>query len=371
MPARRLTAPIPGAFVVRHQIGETMPDTLSLTVVTAMRNEGPFVIEWIAHHRALGVTAFVIVSNDCDDGTDAILDRLAEAGEVVHLRQEAKLGKVQWDALALAEETGAVRGADWILGLDCDEFVNLRPPLTTLPDLIAAAGEADAVVLPWRFFGNGGHLRFAEDAVTERFTTAIPDDALFPGFARSFKTLARWTGGPFRRLGIHRPRGDTSASAWLDGSGRRLPDDFARAGGRIVLMTPRTESGLVQLNHYSVRSTEDFLVKRARGLPNRAGKRIDALYWAERNFNTVTDTSIARHRPGTERETARLLSLPGVAEAHAAAVAAHRAKIAAILATVEGATLYTRLALLPTSVPPPQEEALRLLALVRDAGRDD
>jgi hypothetical protein len=83
-----------------------------ITLVTAMRNEGPFVLEWIAHHKALGVTAFVIVTNDCDDGTDALLDRLAEAGEVVHLRQEAKPGKVQWGALALAEGTdgGARRG---------------------------------------------------------------------------------------------------------------------------------------------------------------------------------------------------------------------------------------------------------------------
>jgi hypothetical protein len=343
----------------------------SITLVTAMRNEGPFAVEWIAHHRALGVTGFVIVTNDCDDGTDTLLDRLAEAGEVVHLRQEANPGKVQWAALALAEGSEAVREADWVLGIDCDEFVNIRPPLATLPDLIAAAGEADAVVLPWRFFGNGGHSRFAEGPVTERFTRAIPDDALFPGFARSFKTLARWKGGPFRRLGIHRPRGDTSDSVWLDGSGRRLPAEFAGASGRIVLMTPRIESGLVQLNHYSVRSTEDFLVKRARGLPNRAGKRIDALYWAERNFNTVEDASIGRHRTGTAREEARLLSLPGVADAQAAAVAAHRAKIAAILATAEGATLYSRLALLPSSVPPAREEALRLLALIRAAGRND
>ena len=336
----------------------------TITLVTAMRNEGPFVLEWIAHHWALGVTACVVVTNDCDDGTDALLDRLMEAGEVVHLRQEARPGKVQWQALSLAEETGAVRDADWVLPLDCDEFVNLRPPLATLPDLIAAAGAADAIVLPWRLFGHGGHLRFAEDPVTERFTRAIPEDALFPGFARSFKTLARWKGGPFRRLGIHRPRGDMSDSVWIDGSGRRLPADFAGAGGRIVLMTPRIESGLVQLNHYSLRSAEDFLVKRARGLPNRAGKK------AERNFNNVEDSTIARQREATARETARLLALPGVAAAQAACVAAHRAKIAALLATREGATLFSRLALLATSVPPPAEEALALLRLMHAAGRD-
>jgi hypothetical protein len=347
-----------------------MTGTPSITVVTAMRNEGPFVLEWIAHHRALGVTAFVTVTNDCDDGTDTLLDRLAEAGEVVHLRQSAPAGKVQWAAFALAERTDEVAGADWVLAIDCDEFVNLRPPLAALPDLVAASGGADAIVLPWRFFGHAGQMRFSEDAVTERFTRAIPEDALFPGVARSFKTLARWNGGPFRRLGIHRPKGGGGPPpVWVDGSGRRLPDDMAGDDGRILLMTPRIESARVQLNHYSLRSTEDFLVKRARGLPNRAGKKIDAAYWAERNFNNVEDASIARHRKGTGQELARLLALPGVAGAQAAAVAAHRARIADLLATPEGATLYSRLALLATSVPPPPEEALRLLRLVHGARR--
>ena len=347
-----------------------MAGTPSITVVTAMRNEGPFVVEWISHHRALGVTDFVVVTNDCDDGTDALLDRLAEAGEVVHLRQTGAAGKIQWTALALAENTEAVRQADWVLVMDCDEFVNLRTPLSTLAELIGAAGDADAIVLPWRFFGNGGHLQFAEGPVPARFTRAIPEEALFPGVARSFKTLARWRDGPFRRLGIHRPKAKAGAMpVWIDGSGRPLPGAFAAEDGRVLLMTPRIESALVQLNHYSLRSTEDFLVKRARGLPNRAGKKIDATYWAERNFNNVEDASILRHASATEREVARLLALPGVAEAQARAVAAHRVKIAAILATPEGATLFSRLALLETSVPPPHDVALRLLDIVHGASR--
>jgi len=345
-----------------------MTRTPSIIVVTAMRNEGPFLLEWIAHHRALGVTGFVVVTNDCDDGTDALLDLLAETGEVVHLRQSGKQGSVQWTALKMAEETDDVRQADWVLGIDCDEFVNLRPPLASLADLIGRAGDADGIVLPWRFFGNSGQHRFSDEPVTMRFGRAVPDDALFPGVARSFKTLARWQNGPFRRLGIHRPKSKGRTPAvWSDGSGRRLPDAFATDGKRLLLMTPRLETALVQLNHYSVRSTEDFLVKRARGLPNRAGKKIDAAYWAERNFNNVEDRTIARHRPQTGTETARLLDLPGVRQARDAAVAAHRQKIATLLADPECATLYSRLVLLETSVPPPPEEALRLLKLVHSA----
>ena len=53
-------------------------------IVTCMRNEAPFLLEWIAYHRAIGFTDFLIYSNDCEDGTDDLLDRLAERGVVIH-----------------------------------------------------------------------------------------------------------------------------------------------------------------------------------------------------------------------------------------------------------------------------------------------
>jgi len=343
-----------------------MPETSpTITVVTAMRNEGPFVLEWLAHHKALGVTDAVVVTNDCDDGTDALLDRLHEAGEVLHIRQEAGATSVQWQALGLAQEESAVAEADWCLVLDCDEFVNLRAPLATLGDLVTACPGPDAIALPWRIFGHSGHLAFSDEPVSRRFTRAITEDALFPAACRYVKTLARWRDGPFASLGIHRPRKKGGAApVWYDGSGRRLPDAFAKDDKRILLMTPRIETGFVQLNHYSLRSAEDFLVKRARGLANRTGKAIDATYWAERNFNNVEDRSIARHAEATGSVLSRLRALPGVAEAHGDCVRRHRHRIAALLADRKEAMLFSRLALLATSIPPGPDAARRLLKLI-------
>ncbi|MGB8813172.1 MAG: glycosyltransferase family 2 protein, partial [Paracoccaceae bacterium] len=38
-------------------------------IVTTMKNEGPFILEWIAYHRMIGVDDFLIYTNDCSDGT--------------------------------------------------------------------------------------------------------------------------------------------------------------------------------------------------------------------------------------------------------------------------------------------------------------
>ena len=44
--------------------------------ILGVRNEGAFLLEWLAHHRATGFTDFLVFSNDCEDGTDAMLERL-------------------------------------------------------------------------------------------------------------------------------------------------------------------------------------------------------------------------------------------------------------------------------------------------------
>ncbi len=87
-----------------------------------------------------------------------MLDRLAELGWLTHIRNDGPYDKrgVQFTALTRAGEAEAVQGADWLLPLDIDEFVNVHTGDNTLPALIAALPEADAITLTWRLFGNGG-----------------------------------------------------------------------------------------------------------------------------------------------------------------------------------------------------------------------
>lgn len=97
---------------------------MKITAVLCLRNEGACVLDWLAHHLACGVTHVVALSNDCQDGTDAILDRLSERGHVTHIRNDGPYDKggIQFTGLKLAEKTEAVRSADWLLARDCAEF---------------------------------------------------------------------------------------------------------------------------------------------------------------------------------------------------------------------------------------------------------
>jgi hypothetical protein len=330
---------------------------VEILAITSMRNEGPHCLEWFAHHLAAGVDHFLVYSNDCDDGTDLILDRLAAAGIVTHVRQGPPGNKtVQWQAFKHATGHELLRRADWAIVFDCDEFINLRAPLDSLQDLVAAlpAG-TDAVAMPWRLFGNAGHCAMADDLTITRFTKAAPEQIALP-LAHFFKTLFRVDA--FRQLGVHRPKYKKKrVPNWVEGSGRALPEKFGEMDGRINLYGVAHRSDLVQLNHYSLRSAAGFMVKRARGLPNHMRREIGLGYWAERNFNTVDDNSIGRMVAGTQARLDDLRADPELEALHLRACAAHGAKFEQMMTDRGNIQLYWHLVLSAGSTPPTPEMA--------------
>ncbi|MGB3409103.1 MAG: glycosyltransferase family 2 protein [Jannaschia sp.] len=351
---------------------DAQSDTPTIAVVTCLRDEGPYVTEWVAHLRTLGVSRVLAFTNDCSDGTEAVLEALAPVG-VVDVPQGAVRGTngptPQWRALRAAWAHPALAGIDWLLHLDVDEWIALDGPLD-LPDLIAGCGAADAIALPWRLFGCDGRLAAGEGTTPERITRAAPDGMAFPALGSFFKTLFR-RDGPFTGFGVHRPR-QSATPVFADDRGR-ADADLAAAEGRILLWRAghAVPGRLVQLNHYSVRSVHEFLLKRARGLPNRTGKDIDLTYWVERNFNQVPCHRIVPQIAPMRTELARLRTLSGVAEAEAVSATWHAAKLAEVLSTREGAKLCGRLVLAAGSVAPEAGLGRALLAQYQQAGKDD
>jgi len=337
-----------------------------LLIVTTARNEGPFLLEWLAHHIAAGASDILVYSNDCEDGTDRMLDRLAAAGHLTHVGHSAPEGdSIQWQALRAAWKHPLRKEADWILGIDLDEFANIHVAGHGFADLIAALPEGtDAIALPWRFFGDNGVFAFEDRPVTEQFTAAMAPECSYPVPATFFKTLFR-TAGPFNQMGVHRPRQKEPEKAglpnWVDGSGHPLPESFARNTKRLSLIGVSGNRGLAEINHYSVKSAESFMVKRFRGLPNRSDKPINLAYWVERNFNTVEDRSIAAMAPATAAVLDRLRAIPGMADLHASAVDWHRAAFAKIISVPAEHALFSRLVLAGGSRSLPADLQTRLL----------
>lgn len=297
-----------------------MGAAVRVTAVLCVRNEGAFLLEWLAHHRSCGITDVLVFSNDCEDGTDLMLDRLQELGWLTHQRNPGPHPEgPQWAALKQADRHPLVTGADWVLPLDIDEFVNIHVGDRTIPALLAALPDATAITLTWRLFGNAGVVEYRDAPVTETFTRAAPRVLHWPWRAHLFKTLVR-SDGSYGKLGVHRPRAPVAermaGQRWFDGSGRALPVAFHR--GRIFSDIGRDSHALVQLNHYPLGAVESFLLKRDRGRAVHADGQLDAGYWVERNFDAEEDRTIVTLESRGLRE--QLHADPILGRLHRAAV---------------------------------------------------
>ena len=338
---------------------------MRVLAITTMRNEAPFVLEWIAYHLHIGITDFLIYSNDCEDGTDDLLDRLDALGIISHQRNHAGGKKtVQWRALSKGRNHPLTQAADWIYVSDVDEFLCIHTGQGHLSDLMSAAPKADGFTIPWRMFGNNGVQTFEDKPILRQFTQAAPDQLLWPWRAVQFKSLYR-NDPRYDRLGVHKPRIKKGADPghWVDGNGARAP---AVPGTVMLQTTPRY--GLAQINHYAVGAAESFLVKAVRGKPNHTSDPIDLAYWADRNFNDVEDQRILRHQPQINERHTDLRRDPELARLHDAGVAWRKAKIAELLRDSDSFYLMSRLLQMPPTkvLPMPmQKQLLRRLSIVR------
>lgn len=324
---------------------------MRILAVLTVRNEGSFLLEWLAHHRAVGFTDVLVFSNDCDDGTDIMLDRLAAMGMLTHIRNPGPHPQgPQWAALKLASAHPLLAAAGWAMVLDIDEFVNIHVGARRIPDLLEALPDATAIALTWRMFGNAGVIPFTDAPICETFTRAAPAILHWPWRASLFKTLFK-VDGSYAKLGVHRPRGpDATRLAdqhWFDGSGRELPAAYHK--GRVMSALSIDNFQLAQLNHYALGSMQSYLVKCDRGRANRDASAFDMGYWVDRNFSDAEDRSILSLTPFLQPLIDHLKSDQTLGALHDKAVAWRQLRFAALTQEEPWRALFGRLLLTPPS----------------------
>ena len=326
----------------------------TLAVLT-VRNEAAFLLEWLAHHKAVGFTDFLVFSNDCNDNTVEILDRLDALGHLAHVANNAPhdKGGIQFSAMKRADKHRLAKRADWILALDIDEFVNIHAGQGQLADLFAALPEADAITLTWRLFGNADKVRYQGEVITDRFTRAAPAIMHWPWRASMFKTLYR-NSGVYRKIGIHRPRNLRDDAPlddfrWFDCVGRELMGDFKTK--RVFSNYGQDNYALAQLNHYPLGAMESYILKADRGRAVHSDQLLDVDYWVERNFNTEDDTKITRYRPARDAIMAMFFEDAQLAKLHERAVQWRKDRFMELMREEPFRALFGRLMMTPPSRP--------------------
>ena len=319
-----------------------------VTAVSMMKDEGPFVLEWVAHHLVVGFTRLVVYTNDCSDGTDRMLMRLEELGLAHHRANIIPEGqRPQPSALNYAQEEPLVGNSDWVMVFDADEFLQIRHGDGTLDGLIAAVKDkgANGIIVTWRIFGSGGVQHWSRAPVTEQYLHAAP-----PMWNKGWgvKTLFRFDPAHWK-LGIHRPKIKSKwlktdfpdQVHWLNGSGLPMEDYFKFRGWRSIVRTLGYD--WVQMNHYAVKSIDSYAIRKFRGNVNFKKDKYNADYWALQDRNEVRDDTMLRYAAERKRVFDALLTDPELNRLHFAALERAEARLAEFKGTPAYDELVARL----------------------------
>lgn len=304
-----------------------------ILTLACMKNEGAGILEWVAYHRAIGVDHFLIFTNDCEDGSDLIWQRLAQLGLATHRDNTARSAKAalikpQTRALVRAIAEPVYEQAEWVLVIDADEFLNIHAGDGSVDAMIAQNPAADCFFINWRLFGTSGVQDFSEGLLIEQFSQGADPARVNRHHALAPKAMFRPL--KFPKAGIHRP-----AKPADDAVVKYVGDDGSPCTRRWAELVLREPYKGAQINHYSVQSLDMLLLKFARGFAVAAQMESPRDYLQARDFNHLTDVSIQRHLPAVRAELARLMEDPLLARLHRNAVNWRLTKIREALEKLE------------------------------------
>lgn len=311
LPERKKLIP-DGANVSRHG---------RVSIVTMAKDEGPYILEWVAHHHILGFTDILAFTNNCTDGTDEMFNALADIGLVTRLdNPEWREKPPQSRALHWAEISPYVRESDWLLVMDLDEFVCIKMGDRRLDDLIddIVSRDATGMCLSWRFFGSSNIDHFEPKPVTERLVHAAPDN-----FTKGYGIKTLFKNDHNLTLAIHRPylnikftrtdEGKNYPVNWLNGDGEMLD------GTALKWRLNKNQVGydLAQVNHYGVKTREEYLLRRLRGDVLDNNSKYNAEYFGVFDRDEIEDTSaldLVEERRAFMRKLMRVPAIKNAAE---------------------------------------------------------
>jgi len=319
----------------------------TLCIIATARNEGLYVLEWLAYHFAIGVEHVFLYTNDNDDGSDALLDALLADGRLSLFENRVTPGgnaqnKAYAHALSLNPE---VLDYQWALIIDLDEYLVFDPArFASALDFARWHGEieSETVGLNWVHHGPAGQGRWRDEFIARRFPA--PCESV----NRLNKSMIR--PGRFLASEPHFPLAPRRGKARAVVNSSREPHDYPEGVDNSSL-SARPVAEAAWLNHYFHKSTEEYLAKfsRNRGnYPTTGGASTDALKEAfilhfMRRFTLrlppkATPDDCA---PGFDAVLADLLALPGVAAAYDAVKDGYRQRFEHVVTLFAAAPAVT------------------------------
>ncbi|HEY5287389.1 MAG TPA: glycosyltransferase family 92 protein [Solirubrobacteraceae bacterium] len=272
-----------------------------LSICAIFKDEAPYLSEWIEFHRLVGVERFFLYDNGSGDGGREVVEPWVRRGIVSVAECSIPLGE-GGQGWAYADALRRARGRTrWLAFIDVDEFL-FSPGPTLLPDVLTDYERHPGIVVNWQVYGSSGRTTAGDGLVIERFVRRArtrwvrnrrvksivdPQRAVRPIGPHFFE----YTDGALAVTEDHEPVRVIEHRAWARRMRRgllRLPlietDPYAVRHSSVKGVSVER----VRLNHYAVRSQEEFEQKTVRHGSSRLAPR----YFAYHDRNEVHDPAL-------------------------------------------------------------------------------
>lgn len=241
-----------------------------LSVCAIAKNEGPYFKEWIEWHLGHGVDKFYIYDNESTDDTKDILEPYVQRGIVEY---------IEWPGYRrqLAAYDDCIErnrfSSRWIAFVDLDEFI-VPVQDSTIPAFLRRFEQFAAVEINWLIYGSSGHKNKSSEAVMDRFKCHSTFDHELNHHVKSIVNPRQ----VYTMIGCHEAAKISGYAA--DSHGQPINKHFKER-------TPQQD--VIRINHYAVRSFEEFLEKQMRGRASGTQKTVPIEYFTRYDLNDISD----------------------------------------------------------------------------------
>jgi hypothetical protein len=294
-------------------IGELASREAPVLIIAApVRNEAPYLLEWLAYHRTLGIRAFLLGDNGGDDGTSNLLIALDRLGIAKRLEwREQRYFQLRFNRQAI--ELAGLLG-DGLFLVDIDEFLHPTgpEPITLVAKSWLADETVGAVALNWAIYGSSENLTRTPGLVLERFTRRAPQEFSVNCHTKPFVRVANCAGPSETSHAV-----TLNLGRYINTRGADVAWDTST--GVTSGITSKVIWDRLRVDHFVLKSREEFERKRARGSvlsviteKHRASEQYFTLHDRNDTYDPISDELLQQ----TKKELARLENMLTTASIH-------------------------------------------------------
>lgn len=244
----------------------------NLSFVAIIKNEAPYIKEWIEFHKLVGVDRFYIYDNESTDNVRDVLKEYIDKGEVVYtyFPGQCKQNPAYMDAVNKYKNKTKYMGF-----IDLDEFVipvTEKSLVKVIDEILSKNKKSAGVAINWRTYGSSGHKSMPTGLVTENYKNRAEDSWKYHN---NIKTICN----PRLVSNFHTHYATYEKPYYaVNENGKRIPTwyNFENSCQKL------------RINHYFTKSFDEFIKKRERGCADCNRTRPISDFY-ERDKNNVYD----------------------------------------------------------------------------------